>query len=254
MAGACACATCAGFALAQRGENPIDVIEARLTSAARDGDASFARTMAGGMRDYERSPEVQAFKLKLFEQVRPGDDVVEIGIGSGPNLCYYGKRTKRVVAVEPNMAFDPFVEAEAAASGTTLTVVQGYAEELPFPDASVDAVVGTMVLCSVRSVAGALREARRVLKPGGRYVFTEHTRAPRDWTLLNAAQVAANPLQIACAKGCHLRRDPLPEINAVFGSANVNARSFVMSSTNRGPPWPPHFLLAPHLVGYATKA
>ena len=110
-----------------------------------------------------------------------------------------------------------------------------------------------MVLCSVRDVARSLAEVRRVLRPGGRYLFTEHTRAPRDWALLNAAQTVAAPLQLALAAGCHLRRDPRPAIAASFGAANVQARSFVLSNTNRGPPWPPHYLLAPHLVGVATK-
>ena len=185
--------------------------------------------------------------------MRQGDVVAEIGIGSGPNLQYYGARAKRVVAVEPNLAFEEFVTAEADASRTTLELVQGYAEALPLPDASVDVLVGTMVLCTVNDVTRSLVEARRVLKPGGKYLFTEHTKAPEDWTLLNVAQATSDPLQRVFGKGCHLRRDPLPAIRDVFGDANVRSRSFVLSNTNRGPPWPPHFLLAPHLVGAATK-
>ena len=49
-----------------------------------------------------------------------------------------------------------------------------------------------------------------------------------------------DPLQNALANGCHLRRDPRPTIERVFGTGNVDARSFVLSNTQRGPPWPPH--------------
>ena len=61
-----------------------------------------------------------------------------------------------------------------------------------------------------------------MLKPGGRYLFTEHTRAPEDWRLLNAAQTVMDPLQNALANGCHLRRDPRPTIERVFGEERVN--------------------------------
>ena len=141
-----------------------------------------------------------------------------------------------------------------ALGATNLEVREGVAEALPFPDASVDVVVGTMVLCSVTSVAASLAEVRRVLKPGGRYLFSEHTRAPDGWNLLATAQTVASPLQLALANGCHLRRDPLPDITARFGAAHVRARSFVLGNTSQRPPWPPHFLLAPHVVGVATKA
>ena len=191
------------------------------------------------------------FKTELFSHVQKNDDVVEIGIGSAPNLQYYGSKAKRVRAVEPNAAFFDLAATQAQWEDTTLDVVQGVAEAMPFEDNSVDVVVGTMVLCSVQSVRKACEEVKRVLKPGGRYLFTEHTRAPDDWRLLNAAQTVMDPLQNALANGCHLRRDPRPIIERVFGSGNVDARSFVLANTQRGPPWPPHFLLAPHLVGVA---
>ena len=207
--------------------------------------------MSGGMRDYEGWEEVRAFKTDLFAHVNKNDDVVEIGIGSAPNLQYYGSKAKRVRAVEPNAAFFDLAATQAQWEDTTLDVVQGVAEAMPFEDNSVDVVVGTMVLCSVQSVRKACEEVKRVLKPGGRYLFTEHTKAPEDWRLLNAAQTVMDPLQNALANGCHLRRDPRPVIERVFGTGNVDARSFVLANTQRGPPWPPHFLLAPHLVGVA---
>ena len=248
----CGCIGCAAAYVGLDRESPVDVFAAKAVEASRAKDERFARVMRGGMQDYEAWDEVVAFKTALFENVRRGDLCVEIGIGGGPNLHYYGARAKKVVAVEPNLAFDEFASAEARATGTTLEVREGVAEAIPFPDGSVDVVVGTMVLCSVQNVAASLAEVRRVLKPGGRYLFSEHTKAPDDWALLTAAQTVASPLQLALANGCHLRRDPLPEIERAF--RRVDARSFVLSNTGRGPPWPPHFLLAPHVVGVATKA
>ena len=260
----------------RRGVLPAQI---KLSDAERAKNERFARVMSGGMRDYEGWEEVRAFKTvrkskcrrfatpstrrlldgvlahrfktELFSHVQKNDDVVEIGIGSAPNLQYYGSKAKRVRAVEPNAAFFDLAATQAQWEDTTLDVVQGVAEAMPFEDNSVDVVVGTMVLCSVQSVRKACEEVKRVLKPGGRYLFTEHTRAPDDWRLLNAAQTVMDPLQNALANGCHLRRDPRPTIERVFGRERVDARSFVLSNTQRGPPWPPHFLLAPHLVGVA---
>ena len=250
----CGCVACAAAYASLDRENPVDSLLAMGVEASRAKNERFARVMRGGMQDYEALDEVRSFKEELFANVRRGDTVVEIGIGGGPNLQYYGKRAKRVVAVEPHLAFDTFASDEAQATGTNLEVREGVAEALPFPDASVDVVVGTMVLCSVTSVAASLAEVRRVLKPGGRYLFSEHTKAPDGWNLLATAQTVASPLQLALANGCHLRRDPLPDITARFGAAHVRARSFVLGNTGRRPPWPPHFLLAPHVVGVATKA
>lgn len=253
----CACGACAAFIPAsQRVSDEVFLLD-RVESRALEEytlDSRFARVMAGGMRDYEELEEVRHFKQELFANVKKGDRVLEIGVGSGPNLGFYGDRASVVLAVEPNRSFDIYARSAASSTDTNLEIVPGRAEEIPIDDASVDVVVGTMVLCSVESVERSLREVHRVLKPGGKFLFTEHTRAPKGWHLLNLAQELIAPIQITMAQGCHLRREPRPEIEAVFGAPNVMARSFVLSNTNRSPPWPPHFLLSPHLVGFATKS
>jgi len=252
----CSCGACAAFIPSEQRESEeiflLDRVEARR-SMEHTLDARFARVMAGGMRDYEELEEVRSFKRSLFAHVAKGDRVLEIGVGSGPNLGYYGKRASVLLAVEPNRSFDIYARSAASATGTNLEIVPGRAEDIPVEDASVDVVVGTMVLCSVESVERSLREVHRVLRPGGRFLFTEHTRAPKDWRLLDLAQRLVAPTQVSLAEGCHLRREPRSDIEAVFGVDNVTARNFVLSNTNRSPPWPPHFLLSPHLVGYATK-
>ncbi|KAH8046220.1 methyltransferase [Aureococcus anophagefferens] len=207
----------------------------------------FARVMRGGMQDYEALDEVHTFKEELFANVRPATRSSR-SASAGPNLQYYGPHAKRVVAVEPNLAFDTFASDEAQATGTNLEVREGVAERLR-PDGSADAVVGTMVLCSVTSVAASLAEVRRVLKPGGRYLFSEHTRAPDGWNLLATAQTVASPLQLALANGCHLRRDPCRTSRRASARPTC-ARSFVLGNTGRGP-WPP--LSSRRAVGVATR-
>ena len=103
--------------------------------------------------------------------------VVEIGPGAGANLPYL-KGDIGWIGVEPNPYARPYLERAAREAGVAFEVRGGNAERLPVTDASADAVIGTLVLCSVADVTTALREIRRVLKPGGRFVFIEHVAAP----------------------------------------------------------------------------
>jgi len=154
------------------------------------------------------------------------------------------------------------------------------AEQPPFADASFDIVVATNVLCSVQDVAAALAQIRRVLKPGGRYVFVEHIAAPPSNLPLRSAQALLDPLQAALADNCHFMRDPLPLLEACSsGFARLEAARFSLdddqaiasaaasrsaiatlrsSSADGGAGWTvgaplrPHFLLSPHCIGVAT--
>ena len=107
--------------------------------------------------------------------------VVEVGCGPGDNFALYPSEVTSVVAVEP----EPFLRAragEAAAAATgepgRVGVVEGTADALPVADGSADAVVFSLVLCSVHDVPAALAEARRVLRPGGEIRVLEHVAAP----------------------------------------------------------------------------
>jgi ubiquinone/menaquinone biosynthesis C-methylase UbiE len=102
--------------------------------------------------------------------------VLEIGAGTGRNLPLYRTAT-RVVALEPGPGMRARAERTARAAPVPVEVVDGRAEDLPFPDHSFDTVVASLVLCTVPDPAGALAEARRVLGPGGRLRFYQHVRA-----------------------------------------------------------------------------
>ena len=94
----------------------------------------------------------------------------------------------------------------------TVDVRDALAERLPWPDASFDTVVSTFTLCTVPDAVAALREARRVLRPGGRFVYCEHGLAPdadvQRW------QRRLDPLWSKLAGGCHLTRDVEPALAA----------------------------------------
>jgi len=167
--------------------------------------------------------------------------VVEIGPGAGANLPYL-RTDVRWIGVEPNPHARPYLERAARAAGVTFEVREGSAERLPVADASADAVVGTLVLCSVADVHAALREIRRVLRPGGQFVFIEHV-AAEPGTLRRRLQRWVRPVWRVIADGCHPDRETLSAIRSA-GFARVEADQFQA----------PAGLVAPHIAGIAVQA
>ena len=106
-------------------------------------------------------------------------DVVEVGAGAGLSFGQLPAAVTRLTAVEPHSALSRYTHASARAAGLELRVLEGDAEALPLPDASVDAVILTWQLCCSADPARALREVARVLRPGGQMLFLEHMPALR---------------------------------------------------------------------------
>jgi ubiquinone/menaquinone biosynthesis C-methylase UbiE len=104
-------------------------------------------------------------------------DVLEIGAGTGANLPCYGPGVTSLALTEPQPPMLRRLERAASAHGSAVTVLRAPAEDLPFDDHTFDVVVATLVLCGVDDQPRALRELRRVLRPGGRLLFIEHVRA-----------------------------------------------------------------------------
>src|SRR4029079_8929332 len=118
--------------------------------------------------------------------------VLEIGPGGGGNLAFL-RPYMRWIGIEPNPFFHDRLRARGEPLGIDVKVRASSAEALPVPDQSVDAVISTLVLCSVHDPSAALREDTRVLRPGGRFVFVEHVAAPHG-TGLRFAQRALRPM------------------------------------------------------------
>jgi ubiquinone/menaquinone biosynthesis C-methylase UbiE len=103
--------------------------------------------------------------------------VLEIGAGTGSNLPHYHGRVESLVVTEPEQGMLRRLQQAAREHAPGATVLRAPAEDLPFDDDSFDTVVSTLVLCGVDDQPRALREARRVLRPGGRLLFLEHVRS-----------------------------------------------------------------------------
>ncbi len=106
-----------------------------------------------------------------------GGRVLEIGGGTGANLPNYGGEVESLVLTEPEPAMLRRLQRKASEQAPLARVVRAPAEDTPFEDDSFDTVVTTLVLCGVDDQAQALREMRRVLRPGGRLLFIEHVRS-----------------------------------------------------------------------------
>ncbi|GAB2234247.1 hypothetical protein Droror1_Dr00003491 [Drosera rotundifolia] len=191
--------------------------------------------------------QIASYKSKLFSAVRgKASEILEIGIGTGPNLKYYaGNGGMRVFGVDPNRKMEKYARAAAEDAGLpqeNFEFLHAVGEDLPLANSSMDAVIGTLALCSVTDVKRTLGEVKRVLKPGGIYVFFEHVGA-KDGTLLRVLQNILDPVQQFVADGCHLTRDTAKLI-AEAEFSQVDGRMIFVSYAS---------LINPHVYGTASK-
>ncbi|MFD7436794.1 class I SAM-dependent methyltransferase [Streptomyces sp. NPDC059861] len=134
--------------------------------------------------------------------------VIEIGAGNGLNFAHYPRTVAEVVAIEPERSLRKLAVETALRADVPVDVVPGVAEALPVKSEGFDAVVLSLVLCSVRDVPRALGEVRRVLRPGGQVRFFEHGRG--GGRAMGFTQRALDrTLWPVLTGGCHLSRDPV---------------------------------------------
>lgn len=150
-------------------------------------------------------------------------DVLEIGIGTALNAPFYEKaRVRRIVGVDPGLQMHPLALRRIRQAHLNVELVGLSAERLPLPDQSFDSVVCTYTLCSIPDPAAALAEIRRVLRPGGKLLFSEHGVAPdesvRRW------QRRLQPLWGPLAGGCSLSLDLLAVLQAAGFVAHTQSR------------------------------
>jgi ubiquinone/menaquinone biosynthesis C-methylase UbiE len=146
--------------------------------------------------------------------------VLEIGIGTGLNLAFYDRgKVEKLVGIDPAAEMHALARRRSQRLGLPVELLQLSAEQLPVESDSFDTVICTYTLCSVRAPDEALREMRRVLRPGGKLLFAEHGLAPdapvARW------QARLEPYWSRIAGGCHLTRD-VPRLLTQAGfSANM---------------------------------
>ena len=196
----------------------------------------FAHTLAWG--DDAQHRLYGDYKRSLFANLE--GTVVEIGPGTGVNLPYVPDGL-RWIGLEPNPHMHGYIREQLAGREIEADLRVDPAQDTGLKDDSVDAVISTLVLCSVPDVRETLAELRRILKPGGRVLFIEHVAADAH-TPLCWVQHGIRPLWQAVADGCRPNRDTGRLLRAA-GFSSVEFDRF-----NIGVP-----PVSPHIVGTATE-
>jgi ubiquinone/menaquinone biosynthesis C-methylase UbiE len=150
--------------------------------------------------------------------------VFELGCGGGINQQLYDPaRVTSFTGLDPSGKLLDYAREAAAKKGWQADIRQGYGEAIPFADDSFDTVVCTFTMCSVNDQARALSELRRVLKPGGTFLYAEHGRAPD--AKIARRQERIDPLWKRVFGNCHLSRPVTSAIErAGFAATPVGQR------------------------------
>jgi len=150
--------------------------------------------------------------LKQREKIVPQAEgrILEIGMGSGINIQYYDPaKVEKLWGLEPSRGMREKARSRVKAAAFDLEWLDLPGEEIPLEDNSVDTIVLTYTLCTIPDWLGALQQMRRVLKPGGKLLFSEHGQAPD--AVVKKWQDRIDPLWGKLAGGCHLNRD-IPQL------------------------------------------
>lgn len=149
-----------------------------------------------------RNKEATRYRSQLVPEAC--GTVLEIGVGSGLNLPYYGTAVSRLYGLDPSEELLQMARKKAGAALFPVEFLANTGEEIPLDDCCFDTIVTTWTLCTIPDPVKALKEMRRVLKPGGSLLFAEHGFAPdasvRSW------QERLNPLWRRITGGCNLNR------------------------------------------------
>ena len=198
----------------------------------------FAWLMQGMAQRYDRA--LGPRKRQLLGSLH--GTVLEIGPGTGGSLAFLPPQA-RWIGLEPNPAMHEPLRRTADRLGVGIELRRGFAHDTGLEDRSVDAVISSLVLCSVRDVQLTLAELFRVLRPGGRLVFVEHVAAPRGTLLRRTQSLMRGPWR-ALFDNCHPDRETAEAIEAA-GFVEVEVERFA------GPlPIP---VIRPHVMGSARR-
>jgi ubiquinone/menaquinone biosynthesis C-methylase UbiE len=186
-------------------------------------DSAMAPLEWFGLRDCRRKVVADAHGL-----------VLEIGIGTGLNLPWY-PNVRGLIGLDPDLVMLQKAAQRSGIPATPVSLLCGSAEHLPFPDATFDTVISTLVFCTIPDPVKGFGEIRRVLKSSGKFLLLEHVRAKSQ--TLARFQDSLTPLWSRIAGGCHLNRPTLEWAQAAgFSVQHVQKTlngSFVRAVLNR---------------------
>ena len=148
--------------------------------------------------------------------------VLEVGIGSGLNLPHYAPGVRHLYGIDPSAELLAMADAQTSSAAFPVDLSRQSAERIQLADATVDTVVVTWSLCSIENPGAALGEIRRVLKPGGRFIFVEHGLAPD--AQVQRWQNRLTPVWRRLAGGCHLNR-PIADLIRESGFAITDLKT-----------------------------
>ena len=197
----------------------------------------FARSLANG--DSFQDTLYGSKKEQLLKKVH--GKVLEIGAGTGVNLPYIPD-SAQWTGIEPNPYMHRFIHEKAEELNLAVNIQIGDACNLSFADGYFDSVISTLVLCSVKDPIQAVQEIKRVLKPGGLFIFIEHVVAPPS-TFLRTIQKCIKPAWMLVADGCRPDRD-LQHVIEQAGFSELHIESF-------DSPFPV-YVIKPHIMGWAV--
>jgi ubiquinone/menaquinone biosynthesis C-methylase UbiE len=219
--------------------SPLSQLQKRLFAWGLS-KANAADDHAIQIKDCQDYSTMAQLKRSLLGNLQ--GEVLEIGPGAGGNFRYYPTHI-HWIGVEPNAFMSPYIHQESERLGLKhVELYEVTAETLPVGDHSIDTVVSTHVLCSVTDLDKTLQEIKRVLKPGGTFVFIEHVAAAcGTWT--RGIQDAIHPVWTIVFDQCHPNRETWTSLeNADF--ANVSYQRCQLTFP----------IVSPHIFGTATTA
>jgi ubiquinone/menaquinone biosynthesis C-methylase UbiE len=204
---------------------------------------SIRASIFATMYDWQMTKTEEAGLRAMRRRLLAGatGQVIEIGAGTGLNLPCYGPAVESLTVTEPLIPMMRRLEGRVRDQGASAKVLRAPAEDLPFDNDTFDVAVSTLVLCGVDDQPRAVRELRRVLRPGGRLLFLEHVRSDDPaWARLQDRMNWLNRMLVMC--DCN--RSTLDTIK----QAGFTVTSLEHTALPRAPKF-----VRPTITGVATK-